>query len=93
MFRDYLPHRFVWKTLFMISQRERGIYAGQDRGLAGSALRAAFDTESRIGPGENTAQCSRGFVFYKMRERFRIGQSKQRVLVAFAADAEAVDEK
>src|SRR6185503_7549624 len=60
---DDVAQRLIGKTLLVIADLRRGIYAGEDRCLPGSALWSTRHTETRISRNNNAVEkCFRLFI-------------------------------
>ncbi len=92
MFIDDLAQRLIREALLMKPEFLRSVDAGQDSRLPGSALRAAFDTETGIRPRQRSAKQYLGLLILKYGERRDVRNLRQRIVFVSPADPESVDE-
>ena len=90
---DDLEQRFVWKSLFVIAELGGRVYAGQDRGLARSTLRASFDAETRICWHDDSIEKRLGSFVLENCEGRGVVQVVERIEWTSCADSQAVDEE
>src|SRR5216684_2735359 len=107
MVAQYLKHGGVWKSLFVIAEQLGNIDASENCGLARSALRPSFNSETCVCRHDCALKyCPlvvnfcRVFVrtvcrllVRKYRQRLRTRQASKRILRTTCADPQTVNEE
>ena len=90
---DDLEQRFVWKSLLVITELGWRVYAGENRCLAGSTLRASFDAETRIGWNNDAIEERFRLFVLENCQRRGVVEVVERIEWTSCADSQAVDEE
>src|SRR2546421_9478461 len=85
--------RLIRKALFVMTNCGGRVDAGQNCGLARSALRPTVDAQTRVSANQDAIERNLWILTLKDCERLSIAQSIERIVRAACTDAQTVDEE